>query len=247
MEENTMLGEGFPATRHSLIEGLRSDDVLERRRNLDALLAAYWKPVYKHVRLRHSRAHEDAKDLTQSFFLRALEKDFFAAYDPAKARFRTFLRVCLDRYLANEEKAARAQKRGGDAIVLSLDFDAALRELGSLAASADLDAERAFHAEWLRSLFGIALDALRAEAAARGREVSFQLFERYELGDEPGERPTYAQMGNEFALATSAVTNHLAWARREFRRVLLRELRRITTSDAEYRAEAREILGEEVD
>ena len=57
----------------------------------------------------------DAQDLTQGFFLRAFEKDFFAAYDPAKGRFRTFLRACLDRHLANEHDAARALKRGGGA------------------------------------------------------------------------------------------------------------------------------------
>ena len=38
--------------------------------------------------------------------MRALEKDFFDGYDPEKGSFRTYLRTCLDRFVANEKKAA---------------------------------------------------------------------------------------------------------------------------------------------
>lgn len=247
MDDSTREKGAFPATRRSVIERLRSDDALERRRSFDDLVAAYWKPVYKHVRLRDGRSSEDAKDLTQGFFLRALEKELFASYDPERARFRTYLRTCLDGYLSNEDKAARAQKRGGGAVVLSLDFDGAEVEIAAHGATSHHDAEHAFRAEWLRSLFGIAIEGLRAEAASRGREASFDLFERYDLGDEPEDRPTYEQLAAEHSMPVTSVTNHLAWARRELRRILLRELRKITGSDGEYRAEAREILGEDVD
>ena len=37
-------------------------------------------------------------------FARLLEKDFLESYDPSRARLRTFLRVCVDRLIANEEK-----------------------------------------------------------------------------------------------------------------------------------------------
>jgi hypothetical protein len=39
------------------------------------------------------------------------------------------------------------------------------------------------------------------------------------------------------------VTNHLAWARREFRRVVLDTLREMTASEDEFRREARDLLG----
>ena len=42
---------------------------------------------------------------------RVLEKDFLAGYDPGKARFRTFLRVCLDRFVANDFQAQARVKR----------------------------------------------------------------------------------------------------------------------------------------
>ena len=48
-------------------------------------------------------------------------------------------------------------------------------------------------------------------------------------------------------LPVTQVTNHLAWARREFRRLILERLRELSASDAEFRSEARELLGVELE
>lgn len=45
----------------------------------DALVAVYWLPVYKYVRLRWLADRADAEDLTQEFFARAFEKGPSAA------------------------------------------------------------------------------------------------------------------------------------------------------------------------
>jgi hypothetical protein len=39
------------------------------------------------------------------------------------------------------------------------------------------------------------------------------------------------------------VTNHLAWARREFRRLALARLAAVAASEEEYHAEARDLFG----
>lgn len=236
----------FPATRLSLVDALAGCDPTQRRQAFEVLVTAYWKPVYKHIRLRWNRSNEDAKDLTQGFFLRAIEKEFFAAYDPSKARFRTFLRTCLDGYVANQDKAARAQKRGGDLEFLSLDFDAAEGEIAGIALVSSDTADRAFEAAWLQNLLGLAVLALRADSETKGREIAFRLFERYDLWEGPDEdRPTYERLASEHSLSVPSVTNHLARARREFRRILLEKLREITVTEDEFRKEARVILGED--
>ena len=56
----------------------RSAEPEERQRALEILIAAYWKPVYKYIRLRWDKDNEQAQDLTQEFFLRILEKEFLA-------------------------------------------------------------------------------------------------------------------------------------------------------------------------
>ena len=237
-------GDRFPLTRRSVVAAARDADPEVRRQAFDALVASYWKPVYKYLRARWRSEPEDARDLTQGFFTQALEKATFERYDPGKARFRTFLRTCLDGFAANERKAARRLKRGGGAALLSLDFAGAEEELARQGAGEDLDMEEYFHREWVRSLFGLAVEELRRQCAASGKEVHFALFERYDLeGSDAPERPTYAQLGREFGLTPMTVTNWLAAMRREFRRIVLDLLRGLTGSEAEFQAEARQVLG----
>src|SRR5262245_13632540 len=123
MDDDTDLGgpaAAFPVTRGSLVRAAGSDDFAVRREAQETLIAAYWKPVYKYVRFKWGVPNEDAKDLTQAFFARSVEKGFFDRFDPAKARFRTFLRVCVDGFVANERRAAGRLKRGGGAELLTL-------------------------------------------------------------------------------------------------------------------------------
>jgi RNA polymerase sigma factor (sigma-70 family) len=227
----------FPTTCLSALVGAKSADEPERRRSWQALVAAYWKPVYKHVRIKWRKMPEDAEDLVQAFFARALEKSFFDGYDAERARFRTFVRVCLDRFVGNDEEARRRQKRGGGVAPLSLDFDAAESELATSAADSP---EEAFDREWRRSLFGLAIEALKRDAEASGKLVRFQVFERYDLADE---RPSYAAVGAELGIPETTVTNHLAWARRELRRHVHERLAEISGSEAEYAGEARRLFG----
>src|SRR5260370_24803709 len=106
-------GDRFPPTRRSVIEAARSIDAGERERALEVLCAAYWKPVYKYVRWRWNRPAEAAQDLTQGFFAELLERELLNNFDPKKSRLRTYLRVCVDSFVMNVDKAGRRQKRGG--------------------------------------------------------------------------------------------------------------------------------------
>jgi RNA polymerase sigma factor (sigma-70 family) len=209
----------------------------------DALVGAYWKPVFKYVRLKWHASPEDAADLTQSFFLRAFEKSFFADFDPARARFRTYLRTCLDGFVSNARKADARLKRGGGVTVISIDVAEAERELRHQAANEVEDFDESFHREWLRALFDAAALRLRDACAARGRAHRYALFEQYDLAGENSDRPTYGELARRFGLSATDVTNELAAARREFRRLVLESLREQCASDEEYEAESRALTG----
>jgi RNA polymerase sigma factor (sigma-70 family) len=246
MDPDTDIGgplHRFPVTNHSAIIGARSDDQLTRRRAFDTILASYWKPAYKYIRFKWQADNEDAKDLTQGFFANAFEKNHFASYDATKASFQTFLRTCLDGFVANERKAGSRLKRGGDMDHYQLDFAAAETELAAHA-STDLNPEDYFHREWVRWMFTLAVDALRQRCDESGRNVHFQLFERYDLRDDANV--SYASLAEEFGLDTATVNNYLAAVRRDFRRVVLEKLREITATDEEFRTEARSLLGVDV-
>jgi RNA polymerase sigma factor (sigma-70 family) len=233
-------GDAFPLTRHSVVAAAQGPDPVERMRAIDAITSSYWRPVYKYVRLRWRLEREDAEDFTQDFFSRLLENDFLAAYDAAKGKLRTFLRTCIDRLFMNQARDAHRQKRGAAAVHVSLDFEEAEHELA--ASSQAGSPEDYFEKEWVRTLFALAVDRLREQCKAAGKTTQFALFERYDLGDE-NTRPSYAVLAEEFRIALTDVTNYLAFARREFRRCVLAQLRNMTGSDEEFQREARALLG----
>jgi len=211
-----------------------------RRAAFDALATAYWKPVFKYLRLKWSAPPEEAADLTQGFFLKAYEKSYFAGFDPAKAKFRTYLRTCLDRFVGNTRQERQRLKRGGAVEFVPFDFAAAELELQRQhAGNAAQELDAFFHREWLRSLFALAVDRLRTACEGAGRPARFTIFERYDLADDDSTRPTYSALAGELELSVTDVTNELAAARRDFRRLVLAVLREQCASDEEFEQEAR--------
>jgi RNA polymerase sigma factor (sigma-70 family) len=231
----------FPETRHSVLHAARSADPEERRRAFAALAEAYWKPAYKYARLRFGLSPDDAEDLTQGFFAEALQKAYFERFDPERARFRTYLRLCLDGFAAKARASARARKRGGGAVHLPLDFAEAERELGDQAGEVS-DPDAYFHREWMRALFERALQRLHEQCTAAGREVAFAIFRAHDV-DADGAPPSYAALAERFAQPVTQVTNHLAAMRRDLRRHLLACLRELCSSEEDFRQEAQALLG----
>jgi RNA polymerase sigma factor (sigma-70 family) len=241
MTVDTLIGGAscrFPQTGHTVIGQLASEDAAQRAVAYEKVVVAYWKPAYKYARLKWKASNEDAKDLIQGFFTRALDKGFFREYDPAKASFRTYLRTCLDRFAANERESARRLKRGGGVTLISLDFEGAERELACSTPSV----EDCFHREWTRSLFELAIGALRERCESDGKAIQFGVFECYDLRAAE-DRPTYDQLSRQFGVTPATITNYLAAMRRDLRRIVLEKLREITSGVKEFRSEARALLG----
>jgi RNA polymerase sigma factor (sigma-70 family) len=245
-DTHTAGGGRFPVTRWSVVEAARSVEPAERERALEILFGAYWRPIYKYARLRWHRPPADAQDLTQAFFMELLERDLLSKFDPAKSRLRTYLRMCVDSFAVNVDKAAHRQKRGGNALHVALDFEAAEGELSAgamdpAAIPSPESLEEFFEKEWVRSLFTLAVEDLRKLSEAHGKLTAFQLFEKYDLDGE--ENISYAELAQTYGMPVTDVTNALAWARREFRRIALEHLQEICSSAEEFQREARAVFG----
>jgi RNA polymerase sigma factor (sigma-70 family) len=218
----------FPSTQLSLLEAAAAGDALPNDA-LERVAALYWKPVYHFIRIKFGKCNEDAKDLTQGFFAAAVERDFFTRFDPAKASFRTYLRMAVERFAATEHAAANRQKRGGDVAFESIDEQAAAGE----------SPEQVFEREWQRQLFALALDDLRALCEAGGKQLQFEIFAACDLAD--GQRPSYAELAVRNGIAETSVTNHLAWARRMLRQLVNDRLRGVTAGERDLREEMRRL------
>jgi RNA polymerase sigma factor (sigma-70 family) len=238
-------GDRFPVTRWSAIAGASSDNAAQRNRALEVLADSYWRPIYKYLRVKWNKSSEDAKDLTQAFFVKAIEKNYFRSYDPAKSRFRTFIRVCVDGFVANEHKSAGRIKRGGDVMLVSLAYDAAEMELACSTIQVPDTPDEYFEREWIRGFFAQALDALRQECESSGRARHYALFEEYYINSST-EKVSYEDLATAHCLTVTNVTNYLASARRRFRKIIMERLIAITGNEQEFHRDARLLLGVEL-
>lgn len=228
-----VMNDRFPSTRHSLIFAVKQPELREDA--LAAIAEIYWKPAYKYIRLRWNKSTDDAQDLTQSFFADALlDRDLVAQWDPARASFRTFLRLTLDAHVKNDLTAASRQKRGGG---LLMDFNGAELEIVDRDATSPEDL---FHREWQRRMFELAIQDLRMHCEEQGFSVRFRIFEQYDLSD--AARPAYADLAAEHGIPVTTVTNHLSWSRRELKRLIEERLLRATSGSDEARREVRALF-----
>jgi RNA polymerase sigma-70 factor (ECF subfamily) len=218
-----------------LVSRAGADSPETRRRALEELCGRYWKPVYCYIRSRWAKSNEDAKDLTQGFFLSLVEGNALAGYLPSRASFRTFLKLLLTRFLQDDEKANQRQKRGGGVHVLELDgervpWEEMLQDAGSR------DPETLFDLAWKESLVSRAVARVRERLLSEDQADRFRVYEAYELSPGP-EEPTYASVAAKFGIKDSDVLNHLAAVREEIRKEIRAELSGMTSSTVQLEQE----------
>ena len=127
--------------------------------------------------------------------------------------------------------------------LVPLDFQTAEGEMARHEGSVDADVEELFYREWVRALLERSVADLQQHADAGSRPAMFEVFARYDLADDGGTRPTYADLARDLGLTAATVTNHLAAMRRQFRQIILNRLRELTASEDEFEAEAARLLG----
>src|SRR3954454_24037947 len=191
----------FPTTQWSRVISAGDPDAPLAQESLAELCGAYWYPLYAYIR-RRGYGPEQAQDLTQDFFARALEKGLLAEADPARGRFRSFLRTVCAHFLANRRDREQARKRGGDRTVLPIDAAGAegqyAREL-----SDGLTPERIFDRSWALTLLGQVLDRLGREYDEAGKAATFEALRGVLAGDS--DAPSYAEVAARLGMTDGAV------------------------------------------
>jgi RNA polymerase sigma-70 factor (ECF subfamily) len=220
MPEPTPPGARFPTTRWSrvLAAAGRGRSTADAGAALAELCAAYWYPVYALIR-RKGHDPDTAADLAQDYFARLLEKGTLAAADPARGRFRAFLRTDCGFFLADVRDREGRLKRGGGVAPVSIDARDAEGRYRVEPAS-DLTPDRLFDRAWALALLERALARLGAEYAAAGRAA---LFAQLEPTLTPGPRASpYAAIAGRLGMTEAAVQQAASRLRKRYR-VLLRE------------------------
>jgi len=221
----------FPETTQGLLSDLMSGTEEDIRQGLDQLCRRYWRAVYAFVRLAWAKSTEDAKDLTQAFFLRLLEGEALRAYEPERASFHRYLKLLLRRFVINQDETSKRLKRGGAFRVASLDgIDAQFTDL--LADPNARSPEHLFDALWRVEVLREALQRLEDKCRVEQRLEDFHIYEAFALS-EPAERPTYAALAARFGRTERQIELCLTALREEIRREIRSELSRLSCGHLE--------------
>ena len=234
-------GEAFLTTHWSLVESAASTNKDNRRALISVLLERYWKPVYCYLR-RKGYTNEEAKDLTQGFFHEVvLERHLVEKADPDKGRFRSFLLMALNRYLANVRKYGERQRRSPKGKLVPLEV-VEPPELSHLAPQAD--AEDRFNYAWVSALLERVVEDVEAHCHRDGKTVHWHLFYDRVLAPitDRSDPVPLAEICARYGIENEArASNMIVTVKRRFQRLLREHLRQSVLSDELLSEELREI------
>ena len=212
----------FQTTSWSLVVAAaaenRSGD--EESQSMHRLCELYWFPIYCFVR-RSGYDRTDAEDLTQSFFVQLLDKNFLDQADAERGRFRTFLLAAIKNFLSNQRQKNHALKRGGGVTTWNVDFAAAAEQYGIDPAD-DRTPEVLFHRQWAMTVLRNVLEALGNEYSANGKGEWFEALSGCLTG-EP-EKESMKSIADRLGVTTSAVKVALHRMRKSYRDRLAAEV-----------------------
>jgi RNA polymerase sigma-70 factor (ECF subfamily) len=228
----------FATTHWSIVVTVGSHEATRAREALARLCQSYWYPLYAFVRRRGYSA-EDAQDLTQEFLARLLEKNWVGDADRTKGRFRTFLISAMKHFLSDEWDKARAQKRGGGASSVSLEFDTAETRYSREPAD-DVTPERHFELRWALTLLEEVLNRLRTEYESEGRKELFAALHCCLVGERAAQ--PYAELAKSLNTTESAVKSSVHRLRQRYRLLLREEIANTVAGPDEVDEELRHLF-----
>ena len=206
----------FATTNWNLVRELHGPD---GGAALAALCEQYWFPLYAFVR-RKLRSDHDARDSTQAFFAWLLEKNLLRRAAADRGRLRSFLLTSLENFLHNEYQASRRQKRGGDSLQLSLNFDEGSSQFAALPAD-NMTAQRLYERTWALLLLDRVLMRLQDEMEAAGQGQRFQAL-KLTLTAEQADG--YGELAAKVGITEAATRQAASRMRKRYRELLLEEV-----------------------
>lgn len=209
----------FEPTRWSVVLSARSGGS-DAQQALEELCRAYWAPLYAFAR-KLGKSPADSEDLVQGFFGVELQKRIFDAADPEKGKMRTFLITAFRRFVRDEGRRQNAQKRGGDADVLS--FDANEVESWHVDNEARNDSpDVAFDRRWALIVLERAAHKVRDQAERRGRTAEFDALRPLLTGDS--SNVDFTRLADELGTTANNVKVSLHRFRARFAKALREEV-----------------------
>src|SRR5262245_28585690 len=225
----------FTTTHWSVVLAAGHDSSPGAQEALEKLCRTYWYPLYAYVRQR-GHTPQDAQDLTQEFFLRLLDKHYLADVDPSKGKFRSFLMVAVNHFLANEWDRANAAKRGGRVAFIAFE-EAPAEQRYALELVTDASPEKVFERRWAMVVLNRVLAHLREEFAQAGRTEQFESLKIFLTGEKPSV--SYAEVAVRLHTTEAALKMAVKRMRQRCAQLLREEIAHTVDSPEQVEEEIR--------
>jgi DNA-directed RNA polymerase specialized sigma24 family protein len=183
------------------------------------LCERYWSPLYAFL-CRQGYDAEDARDLTQAFFLHLLEHHSIRAVRRERGRFRTYLLGALKHFLCNHVRDSSRAKRGRGQRPVSLAISVHSGEILHDFVEARTP-ETVYERRWALTALKLALERVRREWNAAGKRAEFDRLIPWLVGTPPGG---YAELALAAGVTEGASRMTVVRLRRQFRQALLEEV-----------------------
>jgi RNA polymerase sigma factor (sigma-70 family) len=228
----------FATTHWSVVLAAGKPESTDYEPALETLCRTYWFPLYAYLR-RQGYSSDKAEDCTQAFFAGLLDKHGLRLADPKRGKFRSFLLTAFKHFLANERAYARAQKRGGDRNIISMNLENAENRY-SLEPSDELSPDKIFERSWALTVLERTMTRLHSEAVNAKKQKQFDLLKVY-LTAEKNSVP-YQKIATEIRMTEGAVRVAVHRLRRRYRRLLREEISQTVASEDQIDEEIRELF-----
>ena len=202
-------------------------------------MSDYWRPVFHYLRVK-GYAVADAEDVTQEFFTSLWSGSLGLRPDPARGRFRDYLRVVVSRFAYDRVVRPKAQER----------FERGLPQLSALMRDEDRafepvagdTPEAAFDRQWkvdIRSAVRRNLEAYSRGTGDPDDPVRHEIFAAYHFAKQDSDRPRQEDLAERFRKGRGFVQNALKVMTSRYEHLLRQEVRDQVGSEDEVEAELR--------
>jgi len=226
----------FPRTDWSLVQDAADPAGPAFRDSMDQLATIYWRPIFGYLCRRWGKTVDEAKDLTQTFFLSLVQKGFRLHCSGDRGRFRSYVIASLDNLVRLDHRNATTLKRGRGALHFPLQHEEA-----SVLPSAE-SPEKMFQIEWAGAVLQQSLRDLERECLGDEKEVAFRAFFIREIHPPGGIRPSYQALAERLGVSVDDVRNYLHRIRNRFRELVWNRVRQTVGSDEDAEAELRDLF-----
>jgi len=228
----------FAPTRWTLILRARGESV-EARAALGELCEAYYQPVLRFLR-REGRDEDTARELTQEFFARLLQRGEIGGVDPQLGRFRSYLLGAVKHFLADQRDRAQREKRGGGAAPESLDAGTDTSPGFDVADPAARPPDAWFDREWALNVMARALSALVEEFRRAERLDQFATLKPWLAGETPSL--SQVEAAAHLSMSEGAVKVSIHRMRKRFRELVKQEISQTLPSPSDVDDELRHLI-----